>query len=231
MFSIFIKIRNSILKKNIIAIFFSKVFSGHFFMMNSLKMNLNKNFRSAQFFMMNLSRKNLNKNFRSAQIFMMDLIFSFVILLVALGIASIYYTEVSQDEGLYDFTQQNINRLTSVSINSLNNEEIRTLFSEGKISNIDYSVAQQASAFYYGGNLDLARNITRIFFENTEDKQFFMNISLNNGTDSISLYSSPQIRVSYEDSKTSYSLSREVITFINKTTIVGPYNFRIIIWQ
>jgi hypothetical protein len=201
------------------------------FNLKSKYISLNKNSRSAQIFMMNSSKINLNKNSRSAQIFMMDLVFSFVILLVAIGIASIYYTQVSDDEGLYDFTQQSINRLTSLSINSLNNEEIRTLFSQGKITDIEYSLAQQISTFYYLGDQDLAKNITRIFYENTEGKEFFMNITLGNQTNNFELYSSPQIRVSYEDSRVSYSLNREVITFYNGTTIIGPYTFTITIWQ
>lgn len=178
------------------------------------------------------SIKKVNTKYTKGQIFMMDLIFSFIVLLVALGIASLYYSNVSDDEGLYDFTQESINRLTTLSINSLNNEEIRKLFATGKITNIENSLAQQISIFYDEGELDLARNITRIFFENTEGQQFFMNISLINSSGSdVSLYASPRVRVSYEDSKTSYAMTREVIAFHNGSYIIGPYSYRIIIWQ
>ena len=216
--------RISLFFKNISRLYFQtfKIFSS--------SKRVHKNLKG-QIFMMNFKHLNLNKFRSKGQIFMMDLIFSFVILIVALGIASIYYSEVSNDDGLYEFTQDSLNRITTTSINSLNSPEIRNLFVQGKINNIENSIAQQVSIFYENGDLELARNVTRIYFENTEGNQYFMNISLINTTNSYSLYSSPVIRVSYEESKVSYAMSREVIAFTNRSQIIGPYTFQIILWQ
>ena len=172
------------------------------------------------------------KNMRKSQIFMLDLIFSFVILIAAIGLASIYFSEVTQDENLYELNQDLINRFTTTSINSLNSEEIRQLFSQGEIQNIEYSIAQQVSEYYFVGKDDLARNVTRIFVENFDQEQFFLNVSLIDDVGSSSnLYSSSNLRVSFDNASSSYTLRREVITFLDRSQIIGPYTFEISIWQ
>ncbi len=172
------------------------------------------------------------KKFNSkCQIFMLDLIFSFTILIVAIGLSSIYFSQSTQNEDLFDLTQDILNQITMTSINSLNNEEIRDLFASGQLKNIDFSVAQQVSEFYYNGEFGLAQNITKIFIENYDRAEYNINITLIDGSTTENLYLSENIRTSLDNSKNAYSLKREVITFIDRTNLVGPYTFEVVMWQ
>lgn len=165
---------------------------------------------------------------KKSQFFMLDVIFSFVIIVIAIGIAAYYSTSAFEEEGLFELSIDIMERFTTTSINSLNNEEIRNFFLTNQISNVDNSIAQQAGEFYLQGNGDDAKTLTKVFIETYERRNIFINISLINDSEVFELYLTPNAG-DFNRAQTSYVHSREILILNNSK--VHPYTVEVRTWQ
>lgn len=169
---------------------------------------------------------------KKSQIFLFDLILSLVIVLVTLGILFSYYSSTQDNLNIYDLNLQIMSGFSQTKVNSLNNEEVRRMFVQGQIRNIENTVAQQVAEFTYNGRFDLATNLSRIFLEGYLPRQYNMNLSLNNGTVESEVFSRINRPNSpYEESDLASSMRRTIYGFINQTDYYGPYRFTIRIWS
>lgn len=159
---------------------------------------------------------------------MFDLIFSFVILVVAIGIALYYSTSSFQEEGLFDLSQDIIDQYTTTSINSLNNQEIRDFFLGNKISNVDNSIAQQTAEFYLDSQITDAQTLNRVFIETYERRNLYISLSLLNTTNTLNPYTTSGAPP-FEDAKTSYVNSREILVISGDD--VKTFTAEVKIWQ
>lgn len=165
---------------------------------------------------------------KKSQFFMFDLIFSFVILVVAIGIALYYSTSSFQEEGLFDLSQNIIDQYTTTSINSLNNQEIRDFFLNNQITNIDNSIAQQSAEFYLDSQISEVQTLNRVFIETYERRNLYISLALINETNSFQTYITPGAP-SFENSKTSYVNSREILLIYGDD--VKTFTAEVKIWQ
>ena len=163
-----------------------------------------------------------------SQIFFFDLIFSFVILVVSLGLFFTYFLVVNDNEDIHTLNREVLERFTTTNINALNNEEVREMFVRNEITNIQNTVAQQVAEFYYDGENELAQNLTSIFISSFSSTELNIVVEIYNTTDSYVLYST-ELRNSKEDSDVVSSQTRDVIGFRNGESF-GPYTFNIDIW-
>lgn len=170
------------------------------------------------------------KNIKS-QIFMLDLIFSFIVLIVSFGLAMSYFSNTSSNIDIYDLNNEIMNSFTLTELNSLNGQEIRDFFSSGYIRNYHNTVAQQAGEFYYLNRDDLAQNLSEFFVKDYIKKQFNFNITLSNGTTTVSLYDEVNNGISLENASLVSVTKRSIYGFIDLTRSYGPYDFKVVIWQ
>ncbi len=172
------------------------------------------------------------KNIR-AQIFIFDMILSFVILLLAVALIFNYYMNTEENLDIYNLNMDILNGLTNTKINDLNDQEIRVLFVQGKIKNIENTVAQQVSEFYFYGNKNLAQNLTKIFSEDYAQNQINLNITIqieDKSSPEEQLFYSGKNNINSDDSSVVASSSRVIFGF-NSTDYYGPYVFRVKIWK
>ena len=165
---------------------------------------------------------------KKSQFFMLDVIFSFVILIIAIGIAVAYTTTAFEEEGLYDLSIEIMEQYTTTEVNSLNNEEIRNFFLTNKITNVDNTIAQQSGEFYLKDNIEDAKTLSRVFIDTYERRNIFLNISIFNETHSQTLYVS-QNADDFEEAQTSYVHSREILVFYENE--VHPFTVEVSAWQ
>jgi hypothetical protein len=168
-----------------------------------------------------------------AQIFIFDMIVSFVILLLAVALIFNYYLNTEENLDVYDLNMEILNGFINTKINDLNDQEIRLLFVSGKIKNIENTVAQQVSEFYYYGNKDLAKNLTRIFVEDYSEKQLNLNMTIqheNKTWPEEQIFFSGRNNIGIDESLVVASSSRVIFGF-NSTDYYGPYIFKIKIWK
>lgn len=165
---------------------------------------------------------------KKSQIFFFDLIFSFVILVVALGIFFTYFLVVNDNEDIHSLNREIMERFTTTNINALNNDEVRAMFVQNKITNIENTVAQQVAEFYYDGENDLAQNLTRIFVQSFVSVELNVEVRIENTSNSLILYDN-EPRTPREDAQIISSQNRDVIGFREDETF-GPYTFKIDIW-
>lgn len=170
-------------------------------------------------------------NAKKSQIFLFDLISSLVIIIVTLGIVFSYYTVSSQNVDLYSQNQEIMSSLSQTRVNSLNNEEIRQLFIQSEIRNVDNTVGQQIGEFYARGRLDLARNISESFLDDFVLQQVNFQLLLLNESTVIYLYNETPSNLAFEDSSISSVTRRTIFGFSNSTTLFGPYVFEMRLWQ
>lgn len=174
---------------------------------------------------------NVNKIRKRSQIFIFDLILATLILIVSVGIFFSYYgSSSSSNPNLYSLTEQIISSLTSTQINSLNDPGVISMFQNNQIRNIENSVANQISEFHYLNNENLAKNLTNIFVKNYINSQSNINITLFDGTNTISVFSQNPTGISIEDSSSISIRSRTIFGFVNKTSSYGPYTLKVSIW-
>lgn len=127
---------------------------------------------------------------KKSQIFMLDVVFSFVLILIAVSLSFNYYITGYQNADIYNLNKNVLGGFTNTRINSLNDDEIRVMFAMNKIKNIENTVAQQVIEFYEEGNVDYAENLTRIYVEDYVDKQMNFNITLENSSMTVVLFQS-----------------------------------------
>ena len=168
---------------------------------------------------------------KKAQIFIFDFILSIVILIISIGIILSYFNNTTENVDVYDLNHLILDGFTKTKINSLNDEEIRLLFVYNKIQNIENTIAQQASEFYYEGDLELAQNVTRIFVSDFITNQMNVNITLSNSTFNYNLYEDINKRISFDDAEIASVTNRLIIGYINDTAYYGPFNIEVRIWQ
>lgn len=173
-----------------------------------------------------------------SQIFIFDMIFSIVIIIVSIGIAFSYYSNVSQNIDIYELNKNILTSFTTTPINSLNSEFVKDLFKQREVKNIDNSIAQQASEFYYrytlegGDNLEKSRNLTQSFIEDFISPEMNFQIVLDDGSSKTYLFnqSAKLNSVSEQDADiVSYS-QRTVFGFLNRTNYYGPYILEVKLW-
>lgn len=169
---------------------------------------------------------------KKSQIFLFDLIFSSVIIIISLGIVFSYFYNPTQNADINEINLELISALTNTKINSLNNIEIRQLFIQNEVRNVDNSVAQQISEFYLRGKEDVAYNLSRYFLEDFVLQQINVNVSLIDHDGSYyQLYHERNLDRDFEDAKVSSMVSRTVFSYYNISTLVGPYEFEVRVWQ
>lgn len=171
-------------------------------------------------------------NSSKSQIFMFDLILAFIIFIVSLGIVFSYFVSTTENVDIYDYNYEILSGITQTKINSLNSIEIRQMFLDNQIKNIDNTVAQQIGEFYHDGKTDLAHNLTRIYIKDYVNKQMNFRITILNQTNSEILFEDIKNEKNESDSGTILSVTqRTIFGFINKDTTYGPDIIRIEIWM
>lgn len=158
----------------------------------------------------------------------MDMISSAVIIVIAVGIALYYTTSLQEEENLYDLSIEIMEKYTTSSINTFNNVEIRQFFLDNKISNIDNSLAQQTAEFYVRGDPGDAEELTEVFIETFERRNFYINISLENQTNQYTPYISDNA-IDFEKAETSYVSTRKILLIQNSK--VYTFDVEVRIWQ
>lgn len=171
-------------------------------------------------------------NNKKGQIFLMDMIFSIVILIVAIGLIFTYFSTTQDNSNIYELSTQLMNGYTRTELNSLNNKEVRNLFQEGEIRNVHNTVAQQVAEFHYRGKNELSRNLTRDFAQSYVGENFNYNFTLVNTTsgNEFRLFTKVSRNEEVEDSDIVSELRRPVVGFINKTEHY-EYKLKIKIWK
>jgi hypothetical protein len=170
--------------------------------------------------------------YKKSQILIFDFILSLVILVIFFGLIFSYYFDKTDNYDIYGENLNLLNGFTMTKINSLNDLEIRDLFIQGSIKNIENTIANQVAEFYYSGDYVLARNLTRIFASNYIGNNYNTQILLINQTGSeFLLYENIVFDVSFNDSEVSSSISRKIFGFINLNQAYGPYDFKIRSWR
>lgn len=163
---------------------------------------------------------------------MFDLIFSFIILIISIGLLYNYYIDVTGNVDIYDLNKNILNGFTNTRINTLNDEEIREMFRANKVKNIENTVAQQVGEFYYYGSLTDANDLTRIFAQDYIDKQMNFEFTLDDAGTSYELYKSiNRPEVDFDSAEIASVNQRTIFGFKNSTDFYGPYVFRIKIWK
>lgn len=173
---------------------------------------------------------------KKSQLFLFDLIFAFVLLVIAIGLYYLYYVDVNENSNIYDLNVNILNGFTNTKINDLNDREIRDLFIANKIKNVENTVAEQVVDFYVTNKSSGdAQYLTGIFVKDYVDKQmnFLLTIENETGGDNMTLYRYPpsSFRVSFENSTVSTMAQRTIFSFKNQSDFYGPFIFRVKIWQ
>lgn len=158
-----------------------------------------------------------------SQIFLFDVIFSVVILIVSIGIVFSYFTETYSNDDLYTLNYDILDSMTTTKINSLNNEEIRDMFREGNIQNIENTLAQQIGEFINNGEIYLAKNLTEIFLKNHVNNRMNFNITMGG----VTLFE--QIRSLKNESRMVTKTQRDVFGFEDRSSSY-EYTLKIEIW-
>lgn len=174
-----------------------------------------------------------------SQIFLLDLIFAFTLLLAALGLFFFYFSNITSDPDLFEFNRDLMNTFTGTNINALNNPEVREMFVDNRIKNVENSVAQQIAEFYYMDQEsidspvsgELSRNLTRAFVGSfiTSPELVFNITIMEEGGSPVSLFSKENPSVSRDEAQVVSTTTRDVIGFYNLTTPF-KYTFKIELW-
>ena len=169
-------------------------------------------------------------NKKKSQLFLFDLIMSFVVLVVSLGIAFSYYSISVDDNNYYKLSQEIINSITNTELNSLNNKEIRELFIKGKIKNYHNTLGQQICEFKYLNDDISAKNLTKLYLISYSKPNININVSISNlSGNTFELYSLVNTHSS-KNSNIKYSTSRLISGFINSTDFY-QYKLKLEIWD
>jgi len=174
---------------------------------------------------------------KKTQIFLFDLIFAFVIFIVSITLFYTYYINVDENVNVYDLNINIINSFTNTKLNDLNDKEIRDLFIQNKIRNIENTVAEQVVEFYEANksNPVEAQYLSKIYVKDYIDKQMNFEFTLENETDVLTtLYRYPELpddyKVSFENSTIATRSQRLIFGFKNQTEFYGPYLLKVKIW-
>ena len=176
-----------------------------------------------------------SKKHQKSQVYLFDLIVSFFILLGVLVIAVRYYSSETANSDIYEQGQELLDRYTTTNINSLNDEYVRELFRDNKVTNIENTVAQQVAEFYYVGDIDAAGNLTQLFLGTKLLSEVNLNLSLYNESDGV-YYVLYAIRgkggsLQIKDATVSSVYKRLVAGYSNETKNSYEYEFEVEIWE
>lgn len=171
---------------------------------------------------------------KKSQLFLFDGIIGFTLIIIALGVILTYYSTSYESQNIHYLNQQLLNSYTNTKINDLNDDEIRVFFRQGKIRNIQNSIAQQTAEFHFEGKNESAKNLTRIFVEDFVTKQMNAQVLIYDKTTINSktiLFNRTNRNINLADAKSISSTKRSVIGFLDATTSYGPYTIQILLWQ
>lgn len=162
-----------------------------------------------------------------SQIFLFDLILSMVIVLVSVSLIALYYSNVTSNEDISTANNNFVEAFSKTKINNLNNDEIRNLFLEGKIRNIENTIAQQVSEFYFNNSEIEAINLTKIIAKDYFSEQVNVQIILIDGGTSVTLYNQTIKRK--EDAQVVSTFDRNIFGFYENNPY-GPYTITSEVW-
>lgn len=164
---------------------------------------------------------------------MFDLIFAVIIIVVSLSLLFSYSIETTSNINIYNLNRNILSGFTTIPINNLNAEDIRQMFIDSKIRNIENTVGQQVIEFYALGEDEYAKNLTDIFVRDYVDSQMNFLFTLENATDVLlnlsEIYNRPEM--SYDNATIASAAQRHIFTFRNSTDFYGPYVLKIKIWK
>lgn len=163
---------------------------------------------------------------KSSQIFLLDFIVATVLIVVSVGTFFVYYSFTDPQEDLFDTAYRLSNVMSSTKINDLNNDFVRDLFINRKITNIDNTLYQQISDFHQSGDTNLAINLTEQVVDTYLIDRIGYNITLDNGTSIIELDSSG-VFLSQDESKTVASVQRQVFGFEDSDPFLHVYTIEV----
>lgn len=162
---------------------------------------------------------------------MLDLVFAVVILIVALAVVLSNFTTVTSNGDLYDTNRQILKGITQTRINDLNSNEVRQLFIQNKIRNIENTVAEQISEYYYTKDYLLAQNITRIFVKDYVASSMNINVTITDNLGETQLYAKlNNRRVQFSQAGITSVSKRIIFGSLNQTSFYGPYTITIKLW-
>lgn len=162
-----------------------------------------------------------------SQIFLFDLILSVVIVIVSVSLIALYYSSVISNDDIYTINDNFVEAFSKTKINDLNNDEIRSFFLQGRIRNIENTIAQQVSEFYFNNSNSDAINLTEIIARDYFSQQINVQIILYNQTDSITLYNQTTKRK--EDAQVVSTFDRNIFGFFENRPY-GPYIITSEVW-
>lgn len=168
---------------------------------------------------------------KRAQVFLFDLILSIVILLVSVSIFFLNFSTSQHSLDLHELSQEVMTALTRTQMKSLNSEEIRDMFINNQIRTPEHRVSQQLAEFQYLGETALAENLAESFLDDFIPRQVNARLRLSNASDVFILYEEGLSGTSFEEASASSSVSRSVFGRLNRTTLFGPYQLELEVWQ
>jgi hypothetical protein len=137
---------------------------------------------------------------KKSMFFTVDGLFAGILIVFGLIISfSFFIEEEGSDTNINYLSQDIVNSLANIKISEVNDSYIKTLISNGNISNLNNSVIEQIGEFYVLNNSELALNLSRIVTEKlvpekygfeilVNDEAIFSNNSISRRTDDLISY-------------------------------------------
>lgn len=167
---------------------------------------------------------------KKSQIFMFDFITALVIIVVGIAIILSYFQIELENTNVYDLNLQIMDSFTTNKINDLNNAEVRELFIQRRINNVENTIAQQVSEFYFrNSSSGLANSLTELYISDFISNAHNINVSISDGVIEESIYLQLSNPTSMDDSELSSSITRVIFGVWGSDSFV--YDLRIDIWQ
>lgn len=163
---------------------------------------------------------------KKSQIFMLDFITAVVLFVISITIFFSYYYISDPTESLFDVVFDLSDTFSSLQINKLNNDYVRSLFIEQKINDIDNTILQQISDFHERGMPDDAQNLTKEITNIYITEQVGYSIMLDDSITQVLLDNSSKFG-SRADARNIAVIQRQIIGIENVTPYVHVYTFEV----
>jgi hypothetical protein len=172
-------------------------------------------------------------NDKKSQMFVFDLIFSFFIIIVSVGILYSYYYHIGYNNEIYSINKKIMNELTTVEVNSLNDENIRKLFTSGKIQNPKNTIAKQILEFSIDSNNQNSILLLNQTIKNLLPKNYNLKLTLLNldNTLNMPIYSILNSKISKFNSTILTTNKKTILSFKNISKVYGPKILNLELWQ
>lgn len=116
---------------------------------------------------------------RKAVFFTIDALLASGIIIVAVLLVSNFYSEEQQTVNI-NYASQDLARVFStLAVGDANNEYVKSLVSNGAITNLDNTFMEQIGDFWYQGKSELAENFTKNLTENIIPSSYGFSILVN----------------------------------------------------